>query len=106
MEKVNPMNKPSPMEFSYMECGCHSESHIIRGMYDPDDNFLYLSYHLPRQPFWRRLRIAVKYLFGIDSKYGAWDCHSIDSPEKRDQWIKMLQQIKDDHRYPSSPLKL
>lgn len=37
-----------------------------------DERFVYLRQHLPRVVFWRRLWYALRYVFGYQSRYGAF----------------------------------
>ena len=51
-------------------CDCRDAEHQFLLSYTPGDdwNEVYLQVHLAKQSFWRRL----KYLFGYQSKYGAF----------------------------------
>lgn len=42
---------------------------------DPDknDRNIYIHFHLPTQPFWKRLKHGIKYIFGYKSKFGDFD---------------------------------
>ncbi len=56
-------------------CDCHDLEHQFWFAFDPEDvdyPQLYLEIHLSKQPFFRRLLYAVKYIFGRQSKYGAF----------------------------------
>ena len=55
-----------------LECSCHLNEHQIHLLYwaDKEDSELYLSPHLCPFPFWRRLRLGVKYVLGYRSRYG------------------------------------
>lgn len=62
------------METHFFECECMSDEHVFKFVYDPTENELYLSVHIRDwQPWWKRVWIAVKYVFGYKSKYGEWD---------------------------------
>jgi hypothetical protein len=69
-------NLEPDVNIDFMLCDCNSPSHQIIIGYDehvegwPE---IYLSIHLIKRGFWRRLKYAVKYLFGYKSRYGAWD---------------------------------
>jgi hypothetical protein len=44
-------------------------------VYDPEDNELYTSVFLNQyQNVFKRVWIALKYVFGYRCKYGHWDC--------------------------------
>jgi len=55
-------------------CECHSTNHQLVFMYDDDDNRTYVHVYLTtwKNPF-RRIWVALKYIFGYKSRYGAWD---------------------------------
>ena len=58
-------------------CDCHSLEHQLVVSYFPDDDdfadCVYVSVHLAVQPWHQRLWTALKYLFGHQSNYGAFD---------------------------------
>lgn len=69
-------------ETHHVVCECHSPDHIIQfsHMDDMDGNeicWVQVQLHQYRS-FWTRLVVAIKYLFGYKSRYGHWDCTSID----------------------------
>lgn len=55
-------------------CECGSSEHllIIRTDIEDVDHF-YIETHLSKESFWYRLKYAVKYLFGYQCKYGAFE---------------------------------
>ena len=57
-------------------CQCHSIEHSIVFLYDDsdlDDQFVYMNIHLQKQPLWRRIKYAIKYIFGHQSNVGAFN---------------------------------
>lgn len=52
-------------------CQCHSAEHqmIVRSI----DGDVYLTFHLSKLPFWKRLKNGIKYIFGYTSKYGDFE---------------------------------
>ena len=52
-------------------CKCESVEHqiIVRSI----NKTIYLTIHLCKLPFWKRLKNAIKYLFGHTSKFGEFD---------------------------------
>jgi len=78
-----------PLETEYFECECYTPEHTVRFTYDPDDGELYMSVYLWRWPFWKRVWIAIKYVFGYTSKFGDFD--SGTSFEARD--LKRLSDL-------------
>lgn len=65
------------MKYEYIECCCGCDAHTIRFTWDPDPEFpeIYMSIFLyPFYSFWKRLWLAIKYIFGrTTSKYGHFD---------------------------------
>jgi len=66
---------------------CHSPEHQIIAQFDevePDPrlNFLYLWVHLgTHKSVFKRLRAAIRYVFGYRSQYGEWDELLLDIDE-------------------------
>ena len=61
-------------------CACNSDEHTLRLMHfkaDPEegDDFdeVYWSVYLNPYPWYKRLWVALRYLFGHRSKFGGWD---------------------------------
>ncbi len=63
------------MNTEFFECACHSDEHTLKFSYDPEDNELYTSVYLNQyRNIFRRVWVAIKYVFGYRCKYGHWDC--------------------------------
>lgn len=56
-----------------MYCECSSMEHIVCFGFFNDEPEVYVSVHLTKHGFWERLKYAVKYLFGYQCKYGAFE---------------------------------
>lgn len=56
-------------------CQCENAEHqlIFRAFKDDVDPWVYVSIHLCKLPFWKRLYNGVKYIFGHRSMYGDFD---------------------------------
>lgn len=56
-------------------CNCGNAEHqlIFRAFDGDDDPWVYVTIHLRKFPFWKRLVNGVKYIFGHRSKYGDFD---------------------------------
>lgn len=56
-------------------CECHSTEHQMVWNSSPDENekMIYVSIHLLKKPFLQRLKHGLKYIFGYQSRYGAFD---------------------------------
>jgi hypothetical protein len=59
-------------------CECKTPEHQIIVHYtdEGDENVsfpvCYLHYHLNKRPFWERVKYAFKYIFGFQSRFGAF----------------------------------
>jgi len=93
----------------FVVCECHSDEHLLRliSFHDDDLDLGYIHVHLAPRPFWERLRIAVRYIFGYQSKYGAFDEFIIgpnninkfkDFFDSLDQGVKEAQHIPSTRR--------
>jgi len=63
------------MEKEYVECSCSCESHVLRFIWDPDPEnpMIYASMFLNSFSFFKRLWLAIRYVFGFKSEYGHFD---------------------------------
>jgi hypothetical protein len=62
------------MEELTARCECHSPDHTVFFDYDGEGGELYLTVHLTtHRGFWKRLWYGIKYAFGYQCRYGAWD---------------------------------
>ena len=64
----------------YFECECHSDEHTLKFKLFPDieEPELYTSVYLRQwRPWYKRIWVAIKYIFGYKSKYGDFDCFSM-----------------------------
>ena len=80
--------KQGPALESYKElflgCTCLSPEHqMVLGFYtdeeDELDKELYVTFYLSQwRSFFKRVWVAVRYVFGYKSRYGEWDCINFD----------------------------
>jgi hypothetical protein len=62
------------MESHWFDCSCSDYNHVVRFEYVPLDGEVYLSYRLNGyEPWWKRVWIAVKYVFKRPVAYGHYD---------------------------------
>ena len=63
------------MEREYFICSCENTEHQIVFSWFEDDDVanVYATIHLRKKSFWERLKYGIKYIFGYQSKYGAFD---------------------------------
>lgn len=74
-------------------CDCNLAEHNIIIFYENDDpnwNELYINYHLVKKPLWQRIIYGIKYIFGYQSKLGAYD-ELVLAPDEHN--IKILRNI-------------
>jgi len=58
----------------YTECQCMSTEHLLKFHLDLKDGVLCLNFHLANwKPWYIRIWVAIKYIFGYKSKYGDFD---------------------------------
>jgi hypothetical protein len=70
-------------------CSCHSPEHqMIFVPTDPDEErTIFVRVNLVKKPFWYRLKHGIKYIFGYQSQYGAFD-EMILGPEHSKQLLE------------------
>ena len=60
-------------------CSCHNTEHQMVVLYGEDEindvkyPMVYIHTHLVKRPFWQRVGYGLKYIFGHQSRYGAFD---------------------------------
>lgn len=54
-------------------CACYNVEHQIIFTYDPEWDEIYASVYLRPDNFFKRIKNAVKYIFGHRSRYGDFD---------------------------------
>ena len=102
MDRIDKVNK-------IIVCECGDVAHqLVLSWFKPQtpmdyvsDEYVYLSVHLNKLPFWKRLKVAIQYLFGKQSKYGAFDEVIIDSSEYK-KFQDMVDFMKDVELYKMS----
>jgi hypothetical protein len=64
----------------FFECRCGTDEHTVRFVFDDDDPpEVYLSIYLNQyRNIFKRIWVAVKYIFGYKCKYGHWDNWILD----------------------------
>ena len=85
-------------------CDCHSTEHQIVFHYSEDDYgdgqiypMCYAHIHLNKRPFWERVKYGVKYIFGYQCRYGAFDEFTFNpkDSEKLEKLVKYLKNEQD-----------
>lgn len=54
-------------------CACHNIEHQIMIYKDEDEKEGFLTIHLKHDGLWKRIKNAIKYIFGYKSMYGDFD---------------------------------
>ena len=82
-------------------CECASVEHqlIIRYFKEDTEDDVYVEVHLAKVPFLKRLAYAIKYLFGHQSRYGAFaefimNANHVEPLTKVIDHIKMVEDNK------------
>jgi len=65
-------------------------------IYDQDENYpmVYIHFHLNKRPFWERVGYGLKYIFGRQSRYGAFD-EIILNPEDVPKFEKVVEHLNE-----------
>lgn len=69
------VNYLADMESKFFICRCNNTEHQLVFNYFEDDigGDVYVEVHLVPDSFWKRIKNAIKYIFGHRSKYGDFD---------------------------------
>lgn len=78
-------------EIFICECGSSEHQFIIRKFEDEEE--AYLTIHLNKKPLLKRIKYAFKYIFGYQSRYGAFD-EIILNPDDADKLQKVVDSLK------------
>jgi len=81
------------MNVKYIDCACKSPDHVIRlGKFDDEDE-AWLEVQLPSyHNVFKRIWMAIKYVFGYKCRYGYWDCFIIHK-EEAEQIREFLREL-------------
>lgn len=70
------------MNSEYFECRCFSDEHTLRFALDEDHGDIFAGVFLHNwEPFYKRVWIAIKYIFGYKCRYGHWDTFMMKSED-------------------------
>jgi hypothetical protein len=93
------------MPTEFFECACYSDEHTLKFSYDPEDNELYTTVFLNQyRNVFKRVWVALKYVFGYRCKYGDWDCF-IMRPEDGERLAAMLDRFARAARSTAGPIE-
>lgn len=81
----------------HFECRCYSPEHLLTFRYWKDEHGaeLYAYVFLRPEPFYKRIWLGIKYIFGYTSKYGYFDEFILD-PKDVDRMIGLLSRYKEE----------
>lgn len=86
------------MERELFICSCENTEHQIVFSWFEDDDVanVFATIHLHKKPFWTRLKYGIKYIFGYQSRYGAFDefIFNREDAEKLGRIVEYLKQDK------------
>lgn len=75
-------------------CQCSNTEHQLIFSYFPNEKDVYVSVHLtPDYSIWRRIKMAIKYIFGYKCKYGHFD-EFIFNKNDADKLQKVVNYLK------------
>ena len=80
------------MKHKYVECDCACDEHRIVFMREPNDTWIdmYVTVYLNHYRKWyKRIYIAIKYVFGYKCKYGDFDCTMLNKKDTQElgEWL-------------------
>jgi hypothetical protein len=79
-------------------CECNNTQHQMVFHYDEGDSYptVYVHVHLNKLSFFKRLVYGIKYIFGYQSRYGAFDEFIVDNRDlkKFKEIVKYLSKAK------------
>jgi len=84
-------------------CSCHSTEHQMVVLYAEDEiegvtyPMVYVHTHLTKRPFWQRVGYGLRYIFGRQCRYGAFD-EFIFNPEDSDKLQNLVDYLKREHK--------
>lgn len=70
------------MNNHHIDCECYSPEHTLTFSIDKEDHIIYTSVFLNHwQSWYKRVWIAIKYIFGYKCIYGHFDCTILGEKE-------------------------
>lgn len=85
------------MDTKLILCACQSCEHQMIFMKDEDEQLIYTRVHLTKKTFWQRLKYSIKYIFGHQSMFGAFDEMMLDHTHS-ESLIEMGEFLKDNKK--------
>jgi len=80
-------------EYYYFDCACSAPEHTIRFTRDPKEGTVWMEVHLFNwRSIFKRIWVAIKYVFGYRCKYGNWDTCELH-PADAEKMISLMEMI-------------
>ena len=80
-------------EIEYFECGCFDQDHLLSFHLCKDDGEIYCNVNLSDFGFWKRVWLGIKYILGVDEKYGHYGSWTI-SWEDTKRLVELAQKAE------------
>ena len=80
-------------KIKHLDCVCTSPEHTLRFMLDDEELYTEVFLNNPNN-FFKRMWIAIKYVFGYKCKYGHFDCF-VMKPGDEDKLIELCEIFKE-----------
>lgn len=77
-----------------LHCACSSTEHTVIYHHNVDDNEVYMHTHLAKLGLFERIWYALKYVFGHQSNYGAFEEHIL-GPDQIPQLRELADRIEE-----------
>jgi hypothetical protein len=71
---------------------------MLRYWWDPEEKEIYTDVYLPDKPWYKRIWLAIKYVFGYKCRYGFWDCTVMGMDKVEKLYLFLQHCMMDDGR--------
>ena len=89
------------LKTDYFECQCMGDEHLLKFVSDEEDIWISIFLNQYRNIF-KRIWIAIKYVFGYRCKYGHWDTWMLrpeDLPRLKKLICDFEEKVKNGHTW-------
>ena len=86
-------------DITTFQCVCHSPEHNLQIEYDNDVDTIMFTVHLNQyRNIFKRIWVAIKYIFGYGCRYGQWDVFELQRQDitKFKEILEILEKIDTD----------
>jgi len=89
----------------FFECACYSDEHVLKFVYDRREKEIYATMFMSDWPQWyKRVWVAIKYIFGYKCKYGHWDTWLM-CPKDLDRFISLFTTMEADMKADNNKIQ-